>query len=182
MAASSVQDVKLAKTTERRFEISKTTGFTNTTLPIGGVVTLTRAPAKVVGACSATGLKLKALASKGKCTISFAKWSDTNHNYLAYAKSITMISGTQAFGSSVEAAGTYGYPGYFRLARTTNVITNWGQRGTFTTNANCQVVVEGDGSTTAYSLSNEPCKVTLSVPKRFGLKALTRTWTLNFNG
>jgi hypothetical protein len=62
------------------------------------------------------------------------------------------------------------------------VLSSWGQAATFTSNANCQVIVEGDGSTTAYSLTTGQCKVTLSLPKRFGLKALTRTWTLNYKG
>ena len=180
-ATSSVQNVTLSRTTERTFEISKTTGFTNT-LPQGGYITLTRAPSKVSGACSVTALKVKALAAKGKCTISFAKWSDANHNYLALTKSVTMTSATQTFPTTVTAAGVSVYTGSFRLAKTANVITNWGQQATFTTNANCQVVTEPNGNTFAYSLSSGQCKVTLSVPKRFGLKALTRNWVLNYKG
>ena len=180
-ATSNVQKVTLSRTNERTFAISKTLGFANS-LPQGGTITLTRAPSKVVGACSVSSLKLKALAAKGKCTLSFAKWSDSNHNYPAISKSITMISGTQTLPSTVTAAGTFDYPGNFRLAKTISVISTWGQAATFTSNANCQVIVEGDGTTTAYSLTTGQCKVTLSVPKRFGLKALTRTWTLNYKG
>jgi hypothetical protein len=82
----------------------------------------------------------------------------------------------------VTAAGTFDYPGNFRLAQTTSVTSNWGQPVSFTSNANCQVVADSDGSTYARSTSGGQCKVTLSVPKRFGLKALTRTWTLNYKG
>ncbi|MEY4348767.1 MAG: hypothetical protein RL719_64 [Actinomycetota bacterium] len=181
-ATSLVQNVKLIKSTERTYAISKTAGFTNTTLPQGGEITLTRAPYKVAGVCSVSGLKLKALAAKGKCTVSFAKWSDSNHNYSALSKSLTMISGTQTLPSTVTAGGTRGYYGSFVLATGTNILTSWGQPVSFTTNANCQVVAESDGNTYAYSLSSGQCKVTLSVPKRFGLKALTRTWVLDYKG
>ena len=181
-AATSTQNIKLAKSTERSFAISKTLGFTNTTLPSGGAITLTRAPIKAAGACSVSGLKLKALAGKGKCTVSFAKWSNTNSNYSAYSKSLTMISATQTFPSAVTVGGTFNYQGSFQLASKIDVVTNWGQSAKFTTNENCQVIVEGDGKTYAYPVTTGQCKVTLSVNARFGLKALTRSWTLNYNG
>ena len=93
-----------------------------------------------------------------------------------------MISGTQTLPSSVTAGGTRGYYGSFVLATTNNILTNWGQPVSFTSNANCQVVADSDGSTYARSTSGGQCKVTLSVPKRFGLKALTRTWVLDYKG
>jgi hypothetical protein len=93
-----------------------------------------------------------------------------------------MISATQTFPSAVTAAGTFKYQGSFKLASKIDVVTNWGQSAKFTSNENCQVIVEGDGKTYAYPVTTGQCKVTLSVNARFGLKPLTRTWTLNYNG
>jgi hypothetical protein len=54
-----------------------------TKLPKGQTLPLIHKATKVVGACSATGTTLKALAATGKCTVTIGAWETPSRSYLA---------------------------------------------------------------------------------------------------
>jgi len=177
-ASSATTTVKIVRAVGPVYELSNSRGFTTKGLPKGGVITLVRTPSKVSGPCKATGKTLKATADKGVCVVSIAKWSDEFYNYAAQVSRIKLVSATQVFPKDVTAAGTFKYPDGHQLSLNSPVITNWGQEAQFVTNGNCETSVDMGGSTWAFDSSGLTCKVTLVVPKLFGLKGLTRTWIL----
>ena len=177
-SARATATIKLVRAKAKSFDVSLTRGFTTKALPKTGTVTLVHKPLKVTGACKAVGTSLKALADTGYCTVTFAKWSDTFYDYAAQTTRIRMVSATQVLPKGITAAGTFKYPNGLQLADKSPVMTNWGQEAQFTSNANCQLTVGDATDIWAFDTSGLTCKVTLTVPKLFGLKGLTRTWIL----
>jgi hypothetical protein len=177
-SATATTTVKLVRAKGSAYEASGTPGYTSKALPKGAVIKLVRKPLKVTGTCSISGTSLKALADKGYCIVAFGKWNDLLYDYAAQTTKIRMVSGTQAFPADVVKAGTFKYPDGYQLTLKSPVITNWNQEAQFITDGNCQTLVDGGGATWAFDDSGITCKVTLTVPKLFGLKGLTRTWIL----
>ena len=177
-AATATTTVKLIRAQAATYEASGTPGYTSKALPKGGVIKLVRKPLKVSGACSVSGTSLKALADKGTCTVSFAKFNDALFDYAAQTTRIHMVSATQTWPKGVKAAGTFSYPDGIQLTAASPVITNWYQEAQIITDGNCQTLVDGTGATWAFDDTGATCKVTMSVGKLFGLKGLTRTWVL----
>jgi hypothetical protein len=177
-SASATISVKLLRAQAPAYEVSNTQGFTTQALPKGGVITLVRAPTKMTGPCKLTGKVLKSNADRGVCQLSFAKWNDQLFNYAPQVTKIKLVSATQVFPKDLAPAGTFNYRDGLQLSIKSPVLTNWMQEAEFSTNGNCETSVDAGGSIWAFDTSGFNCKVTISVGKLFGLKGLTRTWTL----
>ena len=171
--------VPIGKQVVTSYKVSKDPEWTTTTkLPKGATLTLIRKPSKVVGSCSIVATGVRANASSGYCTVTFASWTTSTATYAAKTFRINMSPNPQVWVSKV-AASTYRKKlgtGKFTLANTDTPMTSAGQEGFFSYLGPCEVAQTAKATTVKMN-GTGVCKVMLVASEGYKVAELTRTWT-----
>ena len=171
--------VPIGKQVVTSYKVSKDPEWTSTTkLPKGATLSLIRKPSKVVGACSIVATGVRANASSGLCTVTFASWTTSTATYAAKTFKITMSPNPQVWVSKVAPVTYRKKLGTtkFTLANTDTPMTSAGQEGFFSYLGPCEVM-QTSKATTVKMNGTGVCKVMLVASEGYKVPELSRTWT-----